>query len=94
MWCLLASDQFLYLGFKPNQYQRLRCRQKGLVFHTTPNGEILWVHPDLLEDEQWTTSTSKKKSNVKGKEKSYYGASVIPEKNDEEIPALPLSEEE
>ena len=35
-------------------------RQKGLVPHTAPNGEILWVHPDLIGDEQWTGTSSKK----------------------------------
>ena len=60
--------------------------------HIIPNGEILWVHPDLIEDEQWAGSSSKKKS--KGKEKSCCGASAIPEKEDEKISTFLLSEDE
>ena len=67
-------------------------RQKGLVPHTAPNGKILWVHPDLIEDEQWAGSSSKKKS--KGKGNSCCGVSAIPGEDDERILAFPLSEEE
>ena len=64
-------------------------RQKGLVPHTAPNGEILWVHPDLIEDEQWATSSKRK-----GKGKSYNATSAIFEEDGDEAPTFPLSEEE
>ena len=28
-------------------------REKGLVPVLTPQGEIMWVHPDLMEGQQW-----------------------------------------
>ena len=36
---------------------------KGLVLMTMKSGEIMWVHPDILKDEQWEYS----KSRLKGK---------------------------
>ena len=35
-------------------------REKGLVPIPTPQGEIMWVHPDLVEGQQWTTVTNRK----------------------------------
>ena len=43
-------------------------REKGPVPIPTPQGEITWVHPDLVEGQQWTTVTNKKS---KGKEKNF-----------------------
>ena len=57
--------------------------------HTAPNGEILWVHPDLIEDDQWTTSSTRK-----GKGKSCNATSTIFEEDGNEAPTFPLSEEE
>ena len=39
-------------------------KDKGLVPMTIQSGEIIWVHPDILDDQQWT------KVNKKGKGKS------------------------
>ena len=39
-------------------------KDKGLVPMTTQSGEVMWVHPDILNDEQWI------KANAKGKGKS------------------------
>ena len=35
-------------------------QEKGLVLVPTPQGEIMSVHPDLVEDQQWTTVTNRK----------------------------------
>jgi len=37
---------------------------KGLVPITTSYGEILWVHPDIIKDEQWASSKPKLKSKL------------------------------
>jgi len=41
--------------------------EKGLIPIPTPQEEIIWVHPDLMEGQQWTTVTNKKS---RGKEKA------------------------
>ena len=42
-------------------------QEKGLVPVPMPQGEIMWVHPDLMEDQQWTTVTNRKsKGKTKG----------------------------
>ena len=41
-------------------------KEKGLVPIPTPQREIMWVHPDLVEGQQWTTVTNRKS---KGKQK-------------------------
>jgi len=41
-------------------------QEKGLVPVPTPQGEIMWAHPDLVEGQQWTTVTSRKS---RGKQK-------------------------
>ena len=38
-------------------------KAKGLIPITTKYGEIMWVHPDIIQDEQWETS----KPKLKGK---------------------------
>ena len=35
-------------------------RKKGLVPIPTHQGEIMWVHSDLVEGQQWTTVTNRK----------------------------------
>jgi len=42
-------------------------QEKGLVPIPTPQGEIIWVHPDLMDGQQWTTVTNRKS---KGKAKA------------------------
>lgn len=37
---------------------------EGLRLIEVVNGEVMWVHPDLLEDEQWTKVKVKKKHKV------------------------------
>jgi len=36
---------------------------KGLISMTIKSGEIMWVHPDIVKDEQWESS----KPKLKGK---------------------------
>ena len=43
-----------------------RQKEKGLIPLPTPRGEVMWVHPDIMEDQQWTT-VNRKKSRGKGK---------------------------
>jgi len=35
-------------------------QEKGLVPIPTPQGEIMWVHPDLVDGQQWTAVTNRK----------------------------------
>ena len=42
-------------------------KEKGLIRIPTPRGEIMWVHPDIVESQQWTTVTNRKS---KGKAKA------------------------
>ena len=37
-------------------------KAKGLIPLTTESGEIMWVHPDIVKDEQWETNKPKGKS--------------------------------
>jgi len=41
-------------------------KEKGLITILSPEGEIMWVLPDLIESQQWTTVTNRK-SKRKGK---------------------------
>jgi len=41
----------------------LQQRAKGLIPITTESGEIMWVHPDIVKDEQWEVN----KPKLKGK---------------------------
>jgi len=51
------------LNINPHHQQ-----EKGLVHVPTPQGvEIMWVYPDLMEGQQWTTVTNRKS---KGKAKA------------------------
>ena len=43
----------------PHQQQ-----EKGLVLVPTPQGEIMWVHPDLVDEQQWTTVTNRKSKGL------------------------------
>jgi len=36
-------------------------KTKGLIPITIESGEIMWVHPDIVQDEQWETSKLKLK---------------------------------
>jgi len=36
-------------------------KAKGFILITTKSGEIMWVHPDVVQDEQWEASKPKLK---------------------------------
>jgi len=36
-------------------------KAKGVIPITIQSGEIMWVHPDIVQDEQWETSKPKLK---------------------------------
>jgi len=66
---------------------------KGLVPIPTPQGEIMWVHPDLEDGQQWTIVTNRKS---KGKAKASFCNVVCASSREAEIdvPSLTDSEEE
>jgi len=37
---------------------------KGLIPLTTKFGEIMWVHPDIIKDEQWESSHPSSRANL------------------------------
>jgi len=43
-------------------------KEKGLVPVPTPRGEAMWVHPDIVQIQQWMTVISRKS---KGKAKTF-----------------------
>ena len=58
----------------------------------TPQGEIMWVHPDLVDGQQWTTVTNRKsKSKAKASPCNVVCASSREVKTD--VPSLTDSEE-
>jgi len=67
--------------------------EKGLVPVPTSLGEIIWVHPDLVEGQQWTTVTNRK---FKGKAKASPCNVVCASsrKAETDVPSLTDSEEE
>jgi len=58
-----------------------------------PQGEIIWVHPDLVESQQWTTVTSRK-SKGKAKASPYNVVCVSSQEAETDVPSLTNSEEE
>nr|ABD63171.1 hypothetical protein 20.t00023 [Asparagus officinalis] len=64
-------------------------REKGLVSQTLPSGQVMWVHPDLLSDKQWTS-----KSSGKPKGKPYNVISAIPDGDKAEMTTLTDSKDE
>ena len=61
---------------------------KGLVPMMTKSGEIIWVHPDIIKDEQWESS----KLKLKGK--SYNIVSLVMKDDAMIVASLSDSEEE
>ena len=59
----------------------------------TPRGEIMWVHPDLVDEQEWTTVTNRK---FKGKAKASSCNVVCASSREAEtdVPSLTDSEEE
>ena len=72
----------------PHQQQ-----EKGLVPVPTPQGEIMWVHPDLVDGQQWTTVTNRK-SKGKAKASSCHVVCASSREAEDDVPSLTDSEEE
>ena len=72
----------------PHQQQ-----EKGLVPVPTPRGEIMWVHPDLVDGQQWTTVTNRK-SKGKAKATSCNVVCASSREAETDVPSLTNSEEE
>ena len=68
-------------------------QEKGLVPVPTPQGEIMWVHLDLVDSQQWTTVTNRRsKGNAKTSSCNVVCASSLEAETD--VPLLTDSEEE
>lgn len=67
-------------------YGPYNLEQKGLSPISTEKGDIIWVNLDLLNDEQWTTSTGSKKA--KGKARTSNTVSMLSEKDQSGITLL------
>jgi len=65
----IFSEMTVQDGFIPISKARLdvinpmaeQQRPKGLIAIPTESGEIIWVHPYIVQDERWETSKSKPK---------------------------------
>ena len=68
-------------------------QEKGLVPIPSPQGEIMWVHPDLMEGQQWTTVTSRK-SKDKAKASPCNVVCAFSRKAEINVPSLTDIEEE
>ena len=68
-------------------------QEKDLVPIPTPRGEVMWVHPDLVDGQQWTTVTSRK-SKGKAKASSCNVVCASSREAETDVPSLTDSEEE
>jgi len=60
-------------------------KEKVLIPVPTPRGETMWVHPDIVENQQWTTVTNRKS---KGKAKA--SSSNVAGETEEDITPSPV----
>jgi len=67
-------------------------KEKGLVPIHAPRGEIMWVHPDIIESQQWTIVTNRK-SRGKAKTSTCNVVSVSSKEAEEGVASLTDSEE-
>ena len=83
----IPEEKLRLLNIDPHHQQ-----EKGLMPVPTPQGEIMWVHSDLIEGQQWTTVTNRKS---KGKTKASPCNVVCASSREAEIdvPSLTDSEE-
>ena len=68
-------------------------KEKGFVPVPDPHVEIMWIHPDIIESQQWT-SVANKKSKGKAKPSSCNLVSVSSREIEEGVVSLTDSEEE
>jgi len=66
--------------------------EKGLVHVSAPRGEIMWVHTDIIQSQQWTTVT-RRKSKGKAGASHCNVASVSSRETEEGVASLTDSEE-
>jgi len=64
-------------------------QEKGLVPVLTPQGKIMWVHPDLMEGQQWTTVASRR-SKGKAKASSCNVVCVSSREAETDVPLLTI----
>jgi len=68
-------------------------KEKGLVPVPTPRGEIMWVHPDNIKSQQWTTIAHRKfKGKAKASSNNMVGIST--RETEEDVASLTSSGEE
>jgi len=70
-----------------------RQQEKGLVPIPTPQGEIMWVHSDLVDGQQWTIVTNRT-SKGKAKVSSYNVVCASSREAKTDVPLLTNLEEE
>ena len=68
-------------------------REKGLILVFTPQGETMWVHPDIIESQQWTTIT-RRKFKDKAKASSSNVVSISTREAKEDVASLTSSADE
>jgi len=69
-------------------------KEEGLVHVPTPRGETMWVHPDIVQSQQWTIVTNMK-SKGKAKASSNNVVSIPTRETEEDVASLTsLGEEE
>ena len=61
--------------------------EKGLILVPTLQGETMWVHPNIVESQQWMTITSRK-SKDKAKASSSNVVSVSTREIEEDVTSL------
>ena len=67
-------------------------QEKGLVPVPTPQGEVMWVHPDLMDGQQWTTVT-RRRSKGKAKASSCNVVCASSQEAETDVPSLTDSKE-
>jgi len=68
-------------------------KEKGLVPVPTPRGETMWVHPDIVESQQWMTVTNTK-SKGKAKVSSNNVVGIFTRENEEDVASFTRSGDE
>ena len=67
-------------------------REKSLIPVPTPQGETMWVHPDIVESQLWTTVTNRK-SRGKAKASSNYVVSISTRETEKDVTSLTTGDE-
>jgi len=68
-------------------------KEKSLISVPTPQGETMWVHPDIIESQQWMTVTNRK-SKRKAKASSSNVVGISARETEEDVASLTSSGEE